>query len=100
LKQYGDFENLDSKDSKSFLILNLISKFSIAYKDILDGKYLQYNSSEELIGGSRIIFVFNEVFRKTISKMNPFDILTDDVIREREKKVKQFIHFIGYKNSN
>ena len=70
---------MDTKESKSLLILNLISKFSHAYKDILDGKYLNFTSSEELIGGSRIIFVFNEVFRKTISRMNPFDILTDDV---------------------
>ena len=45
---------------------------------MLDGKYLNQTSSEELIGGSRIIFVFNEIFRKTIQKMNPFDILTDD----------------------
>jgi dynamin 1-like protein len=40
LKQYGDFESLDSKEAKSYLILNLISKFSYAYKDMLDGKYL------------------------------------------------------------
>lgn len=78
LKQYGDFESLDSKESKSYLILNLISKFSLAYKDMLEGKYLN-STSEELIGGSRIIYVFNEIFRKTIQKMNPFDILTDDV---------------------
>ena len=32
---------------------------------MLDGKYLNY-SSEELIGGSRIIYVFNEIFRKTV----------------------------------
>ena len=38
-------------------------------------------SSKELNGGSRIIHVFNEIFRKTISRMNPFDILTDDDIR-------------------
>lgn len=80
LNQYGDFESLDSKESKNYLVLNLISKFSLAYKDMLEGKYLSYNS-EELIGGSRIIYVFNDIFRKTISKMNPFDILTDDDIR-------------------
>lgn len=65
LKQYGDFESLDSKESKSYLILNLISKFSLAYKDMLEGKYLNF-TSEELIGGSRIIYVFNDIFRKTV----------------------------------
>lgn len=80
MKQYGDFENLDSKESKSYLILTLISKFSYAYKDMLEGKYISF-TSDELIGGSRIIYVFNEIFKKTVSKMNPFDILSDDDIR-------------------
>jgi dynamin 1-like protein len=69
---------LDTKEAKSYLILTLISKFSHAYKDMLEGKYLNF-TSEELIGGSRIIYVFNETYRKTVSKMNPFDILSDDV---------------------
>lgn len=38
-------------------------------------------TSDELIGGARIIYVFNEIFRKTISKMNPFDTLSDEDIR-------------------
>lgn len=57
----------------------MISKFSLAYKDMLEGKYLNF-TSEELIGGSRIVYVFNEIFRKTVQKTNPFDILSDDVI--------------------
>lgn len=81
LNQYGDFETLDTKEAKSYYLLNMMSKFSHVYKDMLDGKGLYYSSSDELIGGSRIIFVFNEIFRKTIQKMNPFDILTDDDIR-------------------
>lgn len=47
---------------------------------MLEGKCLDI-TSRELIGGSRIIYVFNETFRKTILKMNPFDILSDDDIR-------------------
>lgn len=62
------------------MILTLISKFSYAYKDMLEGKYISF-TSDELIGGSRIIYVFNEIYRKTVQKMNPFDILSDDDIR-------------------
>lgn len=47
---------------------------------MLEGKCLDI-TSRELIGGSRIIYVFNEIFRRTIQRMNPFDILTDDDIR-------------------
>jgi dynamin 1-like protein len=58
---------------------------------MLEGKYLNF-TSEELIGGSRIIYVFNEIFRKTIQKMNPFDILSDDV--------SIHFHFQGHPHGN
>ena len=32
---------------------------------MLEGKCLNF-SSDELIGGSRIIYVFNDIFRKTV----------------------------------
>lgn len=80
LKQYGDFDNLETKETKVYLVLTLISKFCNSYKDMLEGKCLDI-TSRELIGGSRIIYVFNEIFRRTIQRMNPFDILTDDDIR-------------------
>ena len=47
-------------------MLSLISKFSHAYKNMLDGKYLGQMNVQELNGGSRVIHVFNEIFRKTI----------------------------------
>ncbi|CAD8161520.1 unnamed protein product [Paramecium octaurelia] len=80
LKQYGDYDNLESKETKNLLVLTLISKFSNSYKDMLEGRCLDI-TSKELIGGSRIIYVFNETFRRTIQKMNPFDVLSDDEIR-------------------
>ncbi|CAD8126124.1 unnamed protein product [Paramecium sonneborni] len=80
LKQYGDYDNLETKENKNLLVLTLISKFSNSYKDMLEGRCLDI-TSKELIGGSRIIYVFNDNFRKTIQKMNPFDILSDDEIR-------------------
>ena len=62
---------------------------------MLDGKYLHY-SSEELIGGSRIIYVFNEIFRKTVQKMNPFDILTDDDIRTAIKNKQENFYWLPF----
>ena len=47
---------------------------------MLEGRCLDITSIE-LIGGSRIIYVFNETFRWTIQKLNPFDVLSDDEIR-------------------
>ena len=47
---------------------------------MLEGRCLDI-TSKELIGGSRIIYVFNETFRRTIQRMNPFDVLSDDEIR-------------------
>ena len=35
----------------------------------------------ELVGGARLVYVFNEIFKKSVSKMNPFDILSDEDIR-------------------
>jgi len=56
---------LESKETKNLLVLTLISKFSNSYKDMLEGRCLDI-TSKELIGGSRIIYVFNETFRRTI----------------------------------
>ena len=53
LKQYGDFDQLDGKQVKGFLILTLIQKFSKSFHDLIDGKYIK-SSNHELLGGSRI----------------------------------------------
>jgi len=34
-----------------------------------------------LTGGSRISYIFNEIFRKSITDIDPFDILSDEEIR-------------------
>lgn len=80
LTQYGEFDNLETKETKNYLVLTLISKFTTAYKDMLDGRCLEL-TSRELLGGSRITYVFHETFRRTVQKLNPFDILSDEDIR-------------------
>jgi hypothetical protein len=31
------------------------------------------------VGGSRVNYIFVEIFRKTIDEIDPFDIINDDV---------------------
>jgi len=50
------------------------------YKLRLDGNYLK-ESNDELMGGSRINYIFTEIFRKTILEMDPFDNFSDNDIR-------------------
>jgi len=38
-------------------------------------------SNDELMGGSRINYIFTEIFRKTILEMDPFDNFSDNDIR-------------------
>jgi len=33
----------------------------------------------ELFGGARIHYIFNDIFKKCIQEMDPFDVLSDDV---------------------
>lgn len=47
---------------------------------ILDGKYLK-SSNDELIGGARVNYIFNNIFKKCILEIDPFDQLSDNDIR-------------------
>lgn len=58
------------------LVLALINKFINAYADKLEGKFVQ-QSAVEVQGGSRINFIFHNVFRKVISHIDPFEYLTE-----------------------
>ncbi|KAL4502359.1 hypothetical protein ABPG72_011946 [Tetrahymena utriculariae] len=80
IRQYGDFTYLEDKTSKGYLLLNLISKFSNNFNDLIHGKYLKSNN-DELIGGARINYIFNNIFKKCVLEVDPFDQLTDDDIR-------------------
>ena len=80
MKQNGEYNELVDKQSKGFFILSLIKKFSNSFHDLIEGKYLK-SQNDELIGGSRINYIFFDIFRKSISEIDPFDCLSDDDIR-------------------
>jgi len=82
-----ELDNLGGKDSilekndllNSF-ILNLVSQFNKTYKEIIDGKFVK-ECSKYYIGGARINYIFQDIFKKEINSIDPFDHLSDEDIR-------------------
>src|SRR5688572_24902514 len=93
MSQYGDAGmDISSNEAKGLLILSLLSKFANAYSQMisnilqpivlilnLGGKYLKA-ATTELFGGARINYIFNDIFKKCINGIDPFDVLTDEVV--------------------
>lgn len=79
LASYGD-PLYDSPNSKGALLLSIITKFSSDYKDAIDGKSTDL-SLNELYGGARINYIFNEIFASCLNLINPLTDLTSNEIR-------------------
>ena len=62
------------------LVLALINKFINAYGDKLEGRFVK-ESAVEVQGGSRINYIFHELFRKVINSIDPFEYLTEQDIQ-------------------
>lgn len=69
---------LDGVDNAP-LVLTLIQKFVTAYKEKLEGRFVD-NAVTELRGGSRINYIFHDIFRKVINQIDPFEYLTEQEI--------------------
>ncbi len=79
LQTYGD-PLYDTKNSQGALLLQILTRFSSDYRDAIDGK-LTDQSTNELYGGARINFIFQELFARCLDKLNPTDGLTLNDIR-------------------
>lgn len=80
LGEMGSPTEAMSKTEMGGCLLNLLSHFSANYINSLDGR----NNGEEmneLYGGARINFIFNDIFSKSLQEVNPFDGLSDEDIR-------------------
>ena len=66
--------------NESQLILNVIAKFSTTYQEYIDGRFVK-ETARELIGGSRLNYIFYEIFTKTLLQVDPFDALTDEDLK-------------------
>ncbi len=64
-------------------LLSLLSKFAAAFGNAIDGKGTGDSGVEtnELYGGARISYIFNEIFGRSLMSIDPFDGLSDDDIR-------------------
>jgi len=76
---YGD-PIYDGKNSQGALLLQIITRFSANYRDAIDGKLTDL-SVNELYGGARINYIFNEVFARCLNDIIPTEGLTTNDIR-------------------
>ena len=76
----GQDSILEKNELLNSFILNIVSHFNRTYKEIIDGKFVK-DCSHHFIGGARINFIFQEIFKKEINDIDPFDNLSDDDIR-------------------
>lgn len=58
----------------------MIAKYAKQYEEFVDGKFVK-DTAYELKGGSRVNYIFYDVFTKAISDIDPFDVLTDDDLK-------------------
>ena len=61
-------------------MLQIITRFSANYRDAIDGKLTDL-SVNELYGGARINYIFNEIFARCLDLINPTEGLTGNDIR-------------------
>jgi Dynamin central region len=66
-----EINNFSLNGDKGPHILNLISKFTSFYGEMIEGKFVK-ESAVECFGGSRINFIFHEIFVKSIKDIDPF----------------------------
>ncbi len=70
----------DSELTEQQLVLNIIAKYAASYAEFLEGRFVK-DTASELKGGSRLNYIFYEVYTTAISAIDPFDALTDDDIK-------------------
>lgn len=66
--------------TKSALLLHVITKFNNQYCDTIEGRLAEY-ITDELYGGARINYIFEDVFGAFIKKMDPLGNLTTHEIQ-------------------
>lgn len=76
----GGFTHFSS-DKPAECILHYFSKFSHTLKDTIQGKISPKHLTNQLFGGARIYFIFNDSFLKTINSFEPLTGLDDLEIR-------------------
>lgn len=63
--------SLSVEGDKGPVVLNLISKFTSTYSDMIEGKFVK-ESAVDCLGGSRINYIFHHIFVKSVKDIDPF----------------------------
>ena len=63
-------------EDKGPMILALINTFLNAYGDLIEGRFVR-EIAVECQGGSRINYIFHEIFNKVVNSIDPFEYLTE-----------------------
>jgi len=67
--------------NKGALLLNIINTFVHHYCNTIDGRLSSASATEELYGGARINYIFNDVFGNYIDAIDTKGGLTEEVIQ-------------------
>lgn len=69
--------------SKGALLLQVINSFVSSFISTIDGRLNSQQATEELYGGARINYIFNDVYGAYINSINNLANLTDEQIQVR-----------------
>jgi len=64
------------EEDKGPMVLTLIHTFLNTYGDKIEGRFVR-EIAVECQGGSRINYIFHEIFNKVINSIDPFEYLTE-----------------------
>ena len=66
-----DINSYSIEGDKGPVVLNLINRFTNSYGEMIEGKFVK-DSAIECLGGSRINYIFHNIFVKSIKEIDPF----------------------------
>ena len=83
LESLGSGSTDTSRAALGAEMLRLLSKFSSNFSDCIAGRGSSADGVEmnELYGGARVSFIFNDIFVSSLMAVDPFDGLSDEEIR-------------------
>jgi dynamin 1-like protein len=71
--------------AKGATLLQILSKFARSFDNSIEGRGAGSGACtvemDELCGGARISYIFNDIFGKSLKQLSPFEGLSDDDIR-------------------
>ena len=77
MAQYGD--NFGGQNGA--VLLNVITKFCQDYRAIIDGTSTSHRDGDDMFGGARVNYIFNDIYKRHIMDIDPIEGLSAETIR-------------------